>query len=92
MPAGTWGLEMIALCFAGDIVIFIACGGTDLFCVMQRGGLLLHTPTFSERLGADGLETFSLSFHSASLFIFYFPFFQGHRLAMLSAKSKGTVC
>lgn len=35
-------------------------------------GLLLHTPTFSARLGADGLETFSLFFYSSLLFFFFF--------------------
>lgn len=40
MPAGAQGLEKIALCTAGDIITFIACGTADLFPVpltaMQR--------------------------------------------------------
>lgn len=87
MRAGAWGLEMIALCTAGDIIMLIACGRADLFSVpmtvMQRG-LLLHTPTFSARLGADGLETFSFFFYLAMLF-------QGQRLAIRVQKSKATV-
>lgn len=52
---------MIALSSAGVIRILIARGRADLFsvrfdCDAERG-LLLHTPTFSARLGADGLET-----------------------------------
>lgn len=76
MPACARGLEEIALCTAGDIITFIACGTADLFPVpltaMQRErGLLLHTPTFPARPGADGLETLSLFFYSSLLF-------QGH--------------
>ena len=41
-------------------------------CDAERG-LLLHTPTFSARPGADGLETFSLFFFSSLLFFFFFP-------------------
>lgn len=33
-------------------------------------GLLLHTPTFSARLGADGSEPFSLFFYSSLLLFF----------------------
>lgn len=55
-------------------------------CDAERG-LLLHTPTFSARPGADGLETFSLFFYSSLLFFF----FQGQRLEMFSAKSKAAL-
>ncbi|MEQ2245835.1 hypothetical protein ILYODFUR_031999 [Ilyodon furcidens] len=79
--AAAWGLEMIALTTAGGFIIFIACGRADFVlcafdCDTERG-LLLHTPTFSARLEADGLETFLFFFYSALLF-------QGQRVAMLT--------
>lgn len=68
------GLEKIALCTAGDIITFIACGRADLFPLPgeRERGLLPHTPTFSASLWADGLETVFLFFTHHSLFFFFF--------------------
>lgn len=82
------GLEEIALCTAGDVLTFIACGTGDLFPVpltamqreREREDYCSTTPTFSARLGADGLETFFLFFYSSLLF-------QGRRPEMFSAKT-----
>lgn len=88
MPACAWGLEKDCImhcrryhnihCLWNSR--FVPCA---FDCDAERG-LLLHTPTFSARPGADGLETFSLFFYSSLLF-------QGQRLEMLSAKSKATL-
>lgn len=69
------GLEKIALCTAGDIITFIACGRAHLFPSPrereERERLLPHTPTFSASLWADGLETVFLFFIHHCLFFWW---------------------
>lgn len=79
IPAVARGWERIALFTAGDIITFIARGTADLFSVpltAQRS----TTPTFSERPGADGLETLSF-------LLLITVFFQGQTLEMLGYKA-----